>query len=458
VSERVLVRAARAFPAAGEPPVEDAGILIEDGAIASLGPFEAVRRSYPRAREHDARHLVALPGLVDAHSHGRAIPLSEQGVREGPLELFLAQLTALTPLDRYDDAFVAGSDLLATGVTAVQVFFDGLADDADAYRRAAAAVADGLAASGIEFELVLGFTDQDEFVPGSATDIPDAAAGLAAPHRGMGADEFLAVFDAWVAERPATIGPIAAQWCSDRALEGMGVRVRAGARVHTHLLESRAQREVLVPSPVARLRQFGLLCDRLSAAHAVWLTPQEIAECAAAGTVLVHCPGSNRRLAGGAAPTRAWLDAGVTGALGLDSYSRVEPADAFEELRLAGEAVGARDALGMATLGGAAALGRPELGRLAPGSAASLVLLAAPGDPLDLTTRHDVVEVWVRGTRLVQDGRLRARREVEAARSRLREQLAADATGRRARLAAVSALEPWLAEAWSLDSVGTVTG
>ena len=239
----------------------------------------------------------------------------------------------------------------------MQVFFDGLADDAERYRRRASAVADGLAASGIEFELVLGFTDQDEFVPPSPGDVPAAAAGLAAPQRGMDADEFLAVFDAYVAERPATIGPIAAQWCSDRALEGIAARVRDGVRVHTHLLESRAQRETLVPSPVERLRTFGLLCDRLSAAHAVWLTPEEIAECAAAGAVLVHCPGSNRKLAGAVAPTRAWLDAGVTAALGLDSYPRVEPADAFDELRLARDALGARDALALATLGGAAARG-----------------------------------------------------------------------------------------------------
>jgi hypothetical protein len=103
-------------------------------------------------------------------------------------------------------------------------------------------------------------------------------------------------------------------------------------------------------------------------------------------------------------------------------------------------------------------LGRPELGRLAPGSAASLVLVEPPppaDDPLtrvlNVTTRHDVVEVWVRGNRLVEGGRLQRRREVEAARGRLRERLTADAVPRRARLAAIAALEPWLTDIWSLD-------
>src|SRR5437773_880636 len=80
---------------------------------------------------------------------------SEQGVRDGPLELFLAQLTDCTALDPYDDAFVAGADLVATGVTAVHAFFHSLAPAAE-YRAALVATALGLSASGIAHELVVG--------------------------------------------------------------------------------------------------------------------------------------------------------------------------------------------------------------------------------------------------------------------------------------------------------------
>jgi len=462
VSERTLLRVGHALTAAGEGPIEDAGILIDGDSIASIGPFGEVRRAYPLVSDRDARGLVAIPGLIDAHSHGRAIPLAEQGVREGPLELFLAQLTALTPLDPHDDAFVAGSDLVAAGVTAVQVFFHTIDQDAEAYRRSASAVAEGLAASGIEFELVLGFTDQDEFLPASVTDVPPGAETLARPQRGLDAGEFLALYDAF--DRSVTLGPVAPQWCSDRAWAGIASRARAGARVHTHLLESRAQRGT---GPVERLREYGVLGDRLSAAHAVWLSQDEIAECAAAGTVLVHCPGSNRKLAGATAPVGQWLDAGATAALGLDSHPCADPPDAFDELRLAREMAGGRlgvqDAFALATVGGAAALGRPELGRLALGAAASLVLVSVPDAGadalealLDGASRHDVVEVWVRGRLLVEDGRLRGRRDVEAARARLRKELAADAGPRRRRLAAIAALEPWLEQTWSLQETTEV--
>src|SRR3954454_10662598 len=134
-SERTLLRVGVALPHADGEPVADAGILIEGPSIGSVGRFSELCRAYPLSRVRDASHLLALPGFVDAHSHARGLPLAEQGVRDGPLELFLAQLTACTTLDPYDDAFVAGADLVATGVTAVQAFFHSVAPAAE-YRAA----------------------------------------------------------------------------------------------------------------------------------------------------------------------------------------------------------------------------------------------------------------------------------------------------------------------------------
>ncbi len=462
MSERVLLHTGLVVSGAAAEPMADGGILIEDGAIAAVGPFTTLRRAYPLAPERDRTRFIALPGLVDGHSHGRAIPLAEQGIREGPLELFLAQLTALTPLDPYLDAYVAGADLLATGIVAVQVFFHSFAP-AERYMEDARAVAAGLAASRIDFELVLGFTDQDDYLPAWADDPPSGAEHLLAPVRGMGADEFLHAFDTLAAtlEISLTIGPVAAQWCSDAVLAGVAERARHGTRVHTHLLESAAQRR-LDPSPVETLRRHGLLGPQLSAAHAVWLSQPELAEVAATGTTLVHCPGSNAKLAGRSAPVGSWLDAGVDAGLGLDSYARAEPPDVFDEMRAAREAfsstLDAREVLALATTGSANAIGRPGLGVLEPGSPASLVLIEMPeswANPLeqvlDTATRHDIAEVWSRGILCVEDGRLRGRRDVERSRAQVRSELAADAAGRMKRLSEIALIEPWLADAWSLD-------
>jgi 5-methylthioadenosine/S-adenosylhomocysteine deaminase len=433
---------------------------VEDDRVASIGPYAAVRRAYPLAVSRDRRGLVVLPALVDAHSHGRGLPLAAQGIEGGPLELFLARLTACTPLDPHDEAIVAGGDLLRTGVAAVQVFFHRFGD-AHLYRGGAEAAAAGLAAAGIEFELVLGITDRDEFVPPHAEPVADGAHKLAHPQRGLESAAFFALFDAladrWA--RAPTLGPVAPQWCSDELWRGVARRAAAGARVHTHLLESRVQRAA---DPFATLERFRVLGPRLSAAHAVWLDDKELARTAESGATLVHCPGSNGRLGVGTAAVRRWLDAGVAAAFGLDSLASRDPADAFADLRLAREGSGltARETLALATTGGARALGRPELGRIAAGSAANLLLLheldaTASEDAVEFllahATRENVAELWVRGACVLTHGALEQQQKVEAARRRLQHELLADADARAARLATIAAAEPWLRRVHGLD-------
>src|SRR5207237_8107735 len=115
-----------------------------------------------------------------------------------------------------------------------------------------------------------------------------------------------------------------------------------------------------------------------------------VAHVAAAGAARVHGAGAKRRLAGATAPVRAWLDAGVNVAIGLDSNSRADPPDIFDELRAALEAasdgLSQRDVLRLATTGGAYALGRNDLGRLETGYAANIVLVSLPERADDLVT------------------------------------------------------------------------
>jgi 5-methylthioadenosine/S-adenosylhomocysteine deaminase len=458
---RALLRAALVLPDAAADAIADGAVVVEDGRIASVGRYTALRRAYPLAAERGGGDLLALPALVDAHSHGRALALAEQDVEVGPLELFLARLTALTPLPADDEALVAGNDLLATGVAAAQVFFHRFSGAAE-YRAQLAATADGLDRSGVDAELVLGVTDRDEFVPPGT---PPAVVALARPERGVDADGFFALFDAFAEERglAPTVGPIAPQWCSERIWREAAAR---GVRVHTHLLESEAQRAVYGSAPIELLDRAGVLDERLSVAHGVWLAPEDVALLAACGVTIVHCPGSNARLGVGTARARAWLDAGVAVALGLDSLGAAEPPDMFAELRQArraaaglGAPLSARAALGLATLGGAAALGRDgELGTLAPGSAANVLLVRRPhgsGDPIDAlverATRKDVHEVWARGALVVENGRPLRAAEAEAARRRLRALVRRDAPARRRRLAEIAAAEPWLARAWRVS-------
>ncbi|MEZ4656647.1 MAG: amidohydrolase family protein [Caldilineaceae bacterium] len=117
-------------------------------------------------------------------------------------------------------------------------------------------------------------------------------------------------------------------------------------------------------------------------AHCVHLNQPEVELFAASGTGVAHCPTSNMRLASGIAPARAMLDAGVHVGLGVDGSASNDSSHLLAEARQAlllqrvqgdPQALSARQALEMATLGGAAVLGRTDIGALAVGKAADII-------------------------------------------------------------------------------------
>jgi 5-methylthioadenosine/S-adenosylhomocysteine deaminase len=136
----------------------------------------------------------------------------------------------------------------------------------------------------------------------------------------------------------------------------------------------------------------GLLSHRLTAAHCVYVDEDEIRLLREHGVAVVHCPRSNALLGCGIAPLRELLDAGLAVGLGTDSPASTPSFDMFEELRTAlflararerrPEALTATEALELATLGSARALGLDgEIGSLQPGKHADLVVLSLEGSP-----------------------------------------------------------------------------
>jgi 5-methylthioadenosine/S-adenosylhomocysteine deaminase len=154
--------------------------------------------------------------------------------------------------------------------------------------------------------------------------------------------------------------------------------------------------ELLVPpdgrSGIRRLEAAGLLDARVVAAHCVKVDENEIALLAARDVAVVHCPRSNALLGCGIAPLAELLAAGIRVGLGTDGVSSVPSHDVFEELRAAVATARARtedagsfgpaEALELATIGGARALGLDaETGSLAPGKRADVTVLSLSGSP-----------------------------------------------------------------------------
>jgi cytosine/adenosine deaminase-related metal-dependent hydrolase len=168
-----------------------------------------------------------------------------------------------------------------------------------------------------------------------------------------------------------------------------------GVRLHTHLAETMDEEEYCQAthgcSPVEYLDRLGWLGSDVWLAHTVHLGQSQVDRLAATGTGVAHCPSSNARLGAGVAPVRALLDAGVPVGLGVDGAASQEAGRLVDELRQAlyaarvrhgggPRALSPRQALHLATMGGARCLGRAdEIGSLEPGKLADLALWRMDG-------------------------------------------------------------------------------
>jgi len=208
---------------------------------------------------------------------------------------------------------------------------------------------------------------------------------------------------------------------------------RLDVRLHTHFAEDPDEDAYCLATyglrPYELLDQVGWAGSRSWVAHCVYPSGGEITKLASAGVGVAHCPSSNMMIAQGLAPIGELRAAGVAVGLGCDGSSSTDSASLWLEARTAmlcarlrqgPDAIGARDALEIATLGGAACLGRAgEIGVLRPGAAADLVCWPLEGIPF-AGALTDHVEAWLRcgpsaarhtvvaGRVVVEDGTLRA--------------------------------------------------
>jgi cytosine/adenosine deaminase-related metal-dependent hydrolase len=202
-----------------------------------------------------------------------------------------------------------------------------------------------------------------------------------------------------------------------------------GLQLHTHLAETVEEEDfcqgIFGCRPLEYLEQLGWLADDVWCAHCVHLNGDDVVKMGAAGTGVAHCPSSNMRLGAGIAPVRELLDERVRVGLGVDGPASNERSDLLNETRQAllvararrgPEAMTAREALRLATRGGAEVLRRADLGSLEPGKCADFAVwrtdaleFGGADDPvaaLVLSAPHRPDRVYVGGGEIVRDGHL----------------------------------------------------
>jgi 5-methylthioadenosine/S-adenosylhomocysteine deaminase len=401
-------------------PVEPAGTLTDHALIVDGGRIVALAKSADADRDYAAAARVTLsdhvliPGLVNAHVHA-AMTLLRGVADDVPLkpwlevEIWPREGRLVAPDFVYDGTLLGAAEMLRGGVTCANdmYFFPDAA--ARAYEQA------GMRA-------MLGMPILDFPTPYAA----DADAYLA---RG------LAARDAFkhASRLSFSLAPHAPYTVSDATWNTIVMYARQlDLSIQTHVAETKAEvdeaRAATHETPLARLDRLGATGPTFIAIHAVHLDAGDIDRLATQGCHVVHCPGSNMKLASGIAPITSLLARNINVALGSDGAASNNRLDIFGEMRLASllakvstgnaAAVPAPTALRMATLNGAAAIGLDaEIGSLEVGKQADLTAVRIGSvetlpmfDPashlVNAAGREHVSDVWVAGARVVDDGRL----------------------------------------------------
>jgi 5-methylthioadenosine/S-adenosylhomocysteine deaminase len=376
-------------------------VVIQNGRISSVLASGAADTA--EARVINASYHLLLPGLVNAHTHSPANVLKGTGdALSHPA--FMWRNQADTVGRRADEvrlsALLGCIEHLLAGTTAVIDHFP----EQGFGETDVAAVVDAYRTSGLRAMVALRIFDKsyaDIDPPGGnrgsnvIVDNPLSPAPLSDTIALV--EACIARFDHEAGGRirvcPAPSNPMR---CSDRLLcEVARIAESHDTAVHTHLLETEIQATIAQQkygrSMVQHLDRLGLLTDRLSTAHTIWVGDDDIALLAERGTVPVHNPESNLKLGTGTSPVAKMLHAGVSVALGTDGANTNDNLDMHEVMRLAlmlqrpSEPDRKRwpkvhDALRMATISGGKAMRCAGLGTISPGAPADLVLhdLRAP--------------------------------------------------------------------------------
>ena len=411
--------------------IRGACLLVRDHVIEALGPsadFEGIEAD--EVLDLHDRHVV-LPGLINTHHHfyqhlTRAVPAAQNVELFGWLRTLYPVWARMTPRGVYASARLCAAELLLSGCTTASdhlyIFPNGsrLDDEIEAVTQ-----------MGLRFHASRGSMSVGESQGGLPPDsvVEDEDRILADSERVIGEFHDPSRY-AMLRIVLAPCSPFSVSRDLMRESAALA-RSHPAVRLHTHLAENRADidysRAQFGMTPGEYAASVGWLGDDVWHAHCVHLDDAAIASFALTGTGVAHCPCSNMRLASGLAPIRRMRAAGVPVGLGVDGAASNDASHLMQEARQAmlsarvrdldAAAMTAREALEIATRGGARVLGRDDIGHLAPGMAADFIaididrpaLAGAPHDPVAVLLFCQVDRVdysFVHGRRVVDRGQL----------------------------------------------------
>jgi len=387
MSKTLLVKNARVLVTMDDArrEISAGGLFIRDNLIEQVGATVELPATADEVL--DLRGHVVLPGLINTHHHmyqslTRAVP----GGQDAELFDWLSSLymlwSGLTPAMVHTSALIAMAELMLSGCTTASdhlyLFPNGcrLEDEIEAaeviglrFHASRGSMSVGQSKGGLPPDAIV---EQEDAI------LHDSRRLIEAWHDpSFGAMQRIVV---------APCSPFSVS--QDLMRESAALARAYGVRLHTHLAETAPDvaysLERFGLEPAAYAQDVGWVGEDVWHAHCVHLSDYGIDLFARTGTGVAHCPSSNMRLASGIAPVKKMRRAGVRVGLGVDGSASNDSGHLLAEARQAmllqrvtGDpaALSAREALEIATRGGAAVLGRDDVGQLAPGMCADFIAI-----------------------------------------------------------------------------------
>ena len=369
--------------------ISDAGLFARNGVIEQVGKTI----SLPSTADQiiDMRGHVVVPGMVNTHHHmfqnlTRAVPAAQNAPLFGWLQTLYPIWSRIGPEHIYWSTALALAELALSGCTTSSDHLYLYPNGSRLDDSLAAAADIGLRFHGTRGSMSIG-ESKGGLPPDSLTE--EEPTILSDCQR---------VIETFHDKKRFAMQRIAIAPCSpfsvsmDLMRESARMARSYGVGLHTHLAENSEDIEYSLANFGMRPGDFIEAVEWTGPdvwhAHCVQLDSTEIQLFASTGTGIAHCPCSNMRLASGIAPVRKMLDAGVNIGLGVDGSASNDSGHMLSEARQAmllqrvmkgGDAMTARETLSMATRGGAAVLGRDDIGVLAPGYAADIAAFNTRG-------------------------------------------------------------------------------
>lgn len=367
------------------------GLFIQDGLIEQVGDSKDLPTSADEVLDLDG--YIVLPGLINTHHHfyqtlTRAVPAAQDANLFNWLKTLYPIWARLTPEDIFISTQTALAELAHSGCTTASDHLYLFPNGSKLDDEISAAAEIGLRLQASRGSMSLGVS-QGGLPPDSVVHDEDTIL-----------NDSLRLIQRYHDPRPGSFVQIVLAPCSpfsvtrDLMVESALLAREYGVHLHTHLAETEDEESFCLQKfghrPVGYMQEVNWLGEDVWFAHCVYVDDQEINSFSKFGCGVAHCPSSNMRLASGIAPIREYMAAGVKVGLGVDGSASNDGSHMLGEARQAmllsrvkegitgfslsndpnRKLMTAREALRLATRGGAAVLGRTDIGSLEQGKCA----------------------------------------------------------------------------------------